>query len=89
MNSLAGTIYEDFVSPFMPENITQKKVSNILKLLVVVIGIIATGLVFLVEKLGGLLPLAISFNGVTAGALLGIFSLGMLIPSANSKVYYL
>lgn len=86
MNSLSGTIYKDFVSPFMPKDITEKRISNILKLIVFLIGVTSTGLVFVVEKLGGLLPLTISFNGLTAGALLGLFTLGMLVPSANAKV---
>lgn len=86
MNSLGGTIYQDFIAPCMPKAITQKRVSNILKLLVFLIGIVATGLIFLVEKLGGLLPLVISFNGITGGALLGVFTLGLLVPFANSKV---
>lgn len=86
MNSLSGTIYEDFVSRYMPKNITEKQVSNILKLIVVIIGVIATSLVLVVEHLGGILPLSIAVSGVTSGPLLGLFALGMLFPSANSKV---
>lgn len=87
MNSLGGTIYEDFVSPFMPKDITQKRVSNILKLIVFLTGIVSLALIFVVERLGGIFPLAISFAGFTGGPLLGIFTLGLLIPSANAKVF--
>lgn len=88
MNCLAGTIYEDFVSPCVSKNLTQKAVSNILKLIVVVIGVFSTAMVFIVENLGGLLPLAISFGGITHGPLVGVFSLGMFIPWATSTVGY-
>lgn len=86
MNCLSGTIYNDFMSPFMPKNISQKRVSTILKWLVVIIGIINTALVFVVEKLGDMLALSFSLSGITAGAMVGIFSVGMLLPMVNSTV---
>lgn len=70
----------------MPKGISQRKVSYILKILVFLIGIISTALVFVVEHLGGLLSLSLSFGGATMGPMLGVFTLGMLIPTANSKV---
>lgn len=87
MNSLSGTIYQDFVSRFVRKDITQLQVSNILKMIVVIIGVVSTALVLVVENLGGILPLTIAFSGVTSGALMGLFTLGMIFPWANSKVY--
>lgn len=86
MNALSGTIYQDFVSRFVPKNITDEQVSKILKGIVIVIGVTSTTMVLVVEKLGGILPLSIAFAGITAGPLLGLFALGMLFPSANAKV---
>lgn len=86
MNCLAGTIYEDFISPFVSKNVSQITISNILKVVVIIIGLISTGMIFIVEQLGGLFPLALSLSGITYGPLLGIFSLGMLVPMANTKV---
>ncbi|XP_063925702.1 sodium-coupled monocarboxylate transporter 1-like [Zophobas morio] len=85
LNCLAGTIYEDFVSRFVKKNISQKSVSNILKIIVVITGVLCTALVFAIEHMGGLLKLSISFNAVTQGPLLAMFTLGMLFPRANSK----
>ncbi|XP_022915695.2 sodium-coupled monocarboxylate transporter 2-like [Onthophagus taurus] len=85
MNSLSGVIYQDFISRFTPKDIKDKTVSNILKLLVVIIGVIGTLMVFVVEKLGGLLPLSISFSSITSGSLVGLFILGLFFPSANAK----
>lgn len=56
------------------------------QVLSVVIGCVCTVLVFWVESLGQILELSISFNGLNAGAILGIFTLGMLLPRANSIV---
>lgn len=46
----------------------------------------STLIVFIVEKLGGLLELAIRIGSVAHGPLLGLFVLGALFPKANSKV---
>lgn len=51
-----------------------------------VTGIICICLVFIVEKLGGILPLSIALGGVALGPTMGMFSLGMLVPRTNSKV---
>lgn len=86
LNTLAGVIYEDFIKPMMPAGTTEKTASNIMKLLVIILGVFSTTMVFIVEHLGSILPLSISFGGMTGGPILGIFSLGMLIPFANTKV---
>nr|XP_022915696.1 sodium-coupled monocarboxylate transporter 2-like [Onthophagus taurus] len=85
MNCLAATMYEDFIKPFMKKDISERKESFILKLLVLFIGLISTALVFAVEHLGSLFPLVISFMSVAGAPLLGLFTIGMLIPMVNSK----
>ncbi|KAI4470151.1 sodium-coupled monocarboxylate transporter [Holotrichia oblita] len=80
LNCLAATVYEDFISPFVSKSTSQERVSLYLKLLVVGIGVFSTLCVYIVEKLGSLLALTVSFVGVTAGPLLGLFSVGMLVP---------
>lgn len=86
LNTLAGTIYEDFISPWMPPNTTEKTASTFMKVIVVVIGTIFTAMVFIVEKMGGIIQLSYSLGGITSGPILGLFTLGMLFPKANSKV---
>ncbi|GJQ68446.1 hypothetical protein Trydic_g17029 [Trypoxylus dichotomus] len=85
MNCLAATIYEDFVSPFVPKGTSQKKVSQYLKLIVVILGIESTAMVYVVEKMGGIVQLTLSFSGVTSGPILGLFCAGMLLPQVTAK----
>ncbi|XP_017772837.1 PREDICTED: sodium-coupled monocarboxylate transporter 2-like [Nicrophorus vespilloides] len=85
MNALSCTVYKDFIAPHMSKDYPQEKVGVILKWLVVVIGIICTAMVFVVEQLGSILPLVFGITSITAGPLLGVFFLGMLVPKANSK----
>lgn len=74
------------MTPFMPKHIKQKTVSNILKFIVVILGLIVVALVFVVEKLGSLLALSISIGGAIGGPIFGLFSLGILVPRAHTKV---
>ena len=87
LNSLSGTMYEDFIKPMYPD-ITEKKASNILKVLVLTIGSICLSLVFVVEKLGGVFSIGIAFSGITSGPLLAIFTLGMVSYKFNAKVNF-
>lgn len=40
----------------------------------------------MVERLGPVLQLALSFNGMAGGVSLGLFTLGMIFPWTNVKV---
>ncbi|XP_076278536.1 sodium-coupled monocarboxylate transporter 2 isoform X6 [Lasioglossum baleicum] len=84
LNSMAGVIFEDMIRPYLRGPVSDVAASRTMKATVVVIGAICVGLVFLVEKLGGLIQAGKSLSGITAGPLLGMFTLGMFFPSANS-----
>lgn len=86
LNSLAAAMFKDFVTPFLPQGTSERSISHILKLMVILLGIFCTAIVYAIEHLGGLLSLQVSLNAVTLGPTLGLFTLGMLIPSANKKV---
>ncbi|XP_071449636.1 sodium-coupled monocarboxylate transporter 2-like [Hetaerina americana] len=85
LNSMSGVIYEDFVRPMSGWKHTESRASVVLRITVVTIGGICVALVFLVEKLGTLIQASKSMGAITAGPLLGIFSLGLFFPWANSK----
>lgn len=56
-----------------------------MKCLVVSIGAFCLILVFLVEKLSNIFSLGITISGITTGVFLGVFTLGLLCPRANTK----
>jgi solute carrier family 5 (sodium-coupled monocarboxylate transporter), member 8/12 len=84
MNTLAGTIYEDFIRPRYPM-VSEKRASDVMKCLVVILGILILSLVFVVEQMGQIFRIAIAVSGLTAGALLGLFTVGMLSRFINTK----
>ncbi|XP_054287316.1 putative sodium-dependent multivitamin transporter [Macrosteles quadrilineatus] len=86
LNTVAGTLYEDFVQFVLKgEKLSEASQSLILKVIVLVLGLVCVALVFIVEKLGALFQMALSLIGVTNGALVGVFCLGLFFPRANSK----
>lgn len=84
-NTLAGTIYEDFIRYRMP-TASEERASNIMKMIVVILGCVTIGLVFVVERMGTILSFTISIQGLTAGTMLGIFTFGMFFRQGNTKV---
>ncbi|CAH0557293.1 unnamed protein product [Brassicogethes aeneus] len=85
LNSMTGVIFEDLIKPRIKKPLSESRASLLMKVIVVCIGAICVGLVFLVEKMGALIQAAGSLSAITAGPLLGIFTLGMFFPIANSK----
>lgn len=84
LNTLAGTIYEDFIRHNYPDA-SEKRVSDVMKLLVVILGTIIVSLVFVVEHMGQVFRVNIAVAGLTAGSLLGLFTVGMLSRYVNTK----
>ncbi|KAJ4433288.1 hypothetical protein ANN_15547 [Periplaneta americana] len=85
LNSVGATLFEDFVRPCLKHKISDKAINNIIKFVVVIIGAICVINVFVVDRLGTIVQVTGSAVGVTNGAILGIFSFGMLYPRGNAK----
>lgn len=84
LNTIAGAIYEDLIRHHYP-NATEKRASDVMKILVLLIGVIVIALVFVVEQMGQIFRVCFAINGLCAGALFGIFSAGMFSRSINTK----
>lgn len=55
LNTVSGTIYEDFVVKMMGIQVSELTASIIMKCTVVVTGFVCVAMVFVVEKLNGIL----------------------------------
>ncbi|XP_037958514.1 sodium-coupled monocarboxylate transporter 2 isoform X2 [Teleopsis dalmanni] len=85
LNSTALVFLEDIVKGCLKQQISEKISTIIVKSSIIFLGLIALSLVFVLEKLSGILSVATSVTAIAAGTSFGVFSLGMLIPWANSK----
>ncbi|XP_047431502.1 sodium-coupled monocarboxylate transporter 1 [Mugil cephalus] len=83
INALAAVTVEDLIKPYT--NLCEKHLSWISKGMSFLYGVLCIGMAGLASLMGGVLQAAISIFGVIGGPLLGLFTLGILCPSANSK----
>ena len=84
LNSLAAVTLEDFVKVYYRNELTEQKATRLSKLLALFYGIFSYGLVFMVKNIPGLVQAWLGIFGVLGGPVLGLFSIGMFIPFANS-----
>ncbi|XP_006820586.1 sodium-coupled monocarboxylate transporter 2-like [Saccoglossus kowalevskii] len=86
LNSLAAVTFEDLMK--MSSRVTKlsdRKATVILKILAAVYGVLAIVFVFLVSQFGTLITLSVGLSGLLLAPVLGVFTLGLFFPCANSK----
>ncbi|KAG7208083.1 hypothetical protein KM043_009658 [Ampulex compressa] len=84
-NSTSVVLLEDFVKGCFGMKPTDRCSTIFVKLVVVLLGFLALGFMFLIEKLGGILAVTGSLAAIAAGTSFGVFTLGMLFPWINPK----
>jgi len=72
----------------MKQNISDKKRVFYMKILVLAYGAICLLLAYLSQYLGSILQTSLVIFGVIGGPVLAVFSLGILLPRVNQKVFY-
>uniref|UniRef100_A0A182JJ80 Sodium/solute symporter n=1 Tax=Anopheles atroparvus TaxID=41427 RepID=A0A182JJ80_ANOAO len=85
LNSLAAVTCEDLLVTGMEVKIPDGKGALYAKWMSLGFGLASFGLVFVVERLGGILQATLTLNGLIGGVTLGLFSLGIFFSRANSK----
>lgn len=89
LNSLAAVTLEDYLKPLYlyvkkrPLSLEASRSAFPTKVIAGVYGIICIGMAFIAQHIGGVLQLSLVVFGAVGGPLLGLFTLGMSLPSAN------
>ncbi|KAL0851362.1 hypothetical protein ABMA28_007178 [Loxostege sticticalis] len=83
LNSMAAVVLEDFWKPFF-KKLTHRQTQVMIRAVVVILGAICVGLVFVVEKLGSVLQLTMSLSSASMGPLTGVFLMGIFLPFIDS-----
>ena len=84
LNSLAAVALKGFIQSCCKVDLTPMKQNIALKLLSAAFGAIAYAFIWVIKYLPGVLEAAIGIFGIIGGPILGVFSLGMFVPFANS-----
>ncbi|XP_052859670.1 sodium-coupled monocarboxylate transporter 1 [Anopheles cruzii] len=85
LNSLAAVTCEDLLVSGMEWKIPEGKGALYAKWMSLGFGLVSFALVFVVERLGGILQATLTLNGLIGGVTLGLFSLGIFFRHANGK----
>ncbi|KAB0797463.1 hypothetical protein PPYR_08456 [Photinus pyralis] len=84
LNATSAVVLEDFVKGCLRISITEKNATHLVKIVILVLGAMSMGFVFVVERMGGVLVMATSLSAIAAGTTFGVFTLGMVIPWSSS-----
>ncbi len=84
LNSTAAVLLEDILKGCLKRKPSEKFANIFVKSSIAILGVITMGLLYVVEKLGGVLSVTTSLTAIAAGTNFGVFSLGMLNPYSTS-----
>jgi solute carrier family 5 (sodium-coupled monocarboxylate transporter), member 8/12 len=85
LNSLSAVLLEDYVKVFVKRQLSPLETQLWMRGVVIFFGITSVLLVLVVQNLGGVLQLSISFSSMTLGPLLGLFLVGMTMPWIKAR----
>lgn len=86
LNSMSAVILQDFFKVYSKKELTERQTAYTMRLAVAIFGAICVALVFVVEHLGSVLQLSASLGSISNGPLLGIFTIGVLLPWIGGTV---
>lgn len=85
LNSLSAVVLTDLVQPLRAQPIPDSRAAIISKVIAASLGVVCILMTFVVSALGSVLQSATTLYGTCGGVILGVFTLGMFFPCANSK----
>lgn len=85
LNSTSAVFLEDFIKGCLRMNLTERTAAVVVKSVVLLLGTLAMAFLFVVEHMGAVLVAASSLSAIAAGTTFGVFTLGMMVPFANTK----
>ncbi|XP_018804423.1 PREDICTED: sodium-coupled monocarboxylate transporter 2-like isoform X2 [Bactrocera latifrons] len=85
LNATALVFLQDIVRGSFKIQLSERATNILVKSVIVVLGTVAMALIFVLEKLSGILSVATSVTAIAGGTTFGMFTLGMLVPWSNTK----
>ena len=88
LNSMSAVVLEDFFKPFSKGVISEAKTSLIMRGTVLILGVLAVVLVYVVQHMGSVLQLSMSVPTACFGPLLGLYIVGFCLPWIGRKASF-
>jgi len=83
LNSLSGTLLNDFYKPYVQSGKSEAYYLSVSKLMTVLWGVILIAIAILARHWGSVLETALTIMSLTSGSMVGIFLLGVLTKQAS------
>src|SRR5262249_23764227 len=83
LNSLSGTLLNDFYKPYLRPHEREEHYLKVSKLMTMLWGIVLIGIAILARQWGSVLETALTITSFTAGSMVGIFLLAVLTKNTN------
>ncbi|ELT96491.1 hypothetical protein CAPTEDRAFT_143062 [Capitella teleta] len=87
LNSLAAVTMEDFIKPTYFSELSEQRATLISKIITLCYGAVMVAFTFVASNLGAILQASVGLFGMIGGPVLGVFTLGIIYPWANSKAW--
>ncbi|CAB3239791.1 unnamed protein product [Arctia plantaginis] len=84
LNSMSAVVLEDFYKPYYSKQLSDRQSAWLMRGVVILLGCLCVGLVFVVEKMGTILQLTMTLESMTMGPQLGVFTMGILLPGVDA-----
>lgn len=88
LNAMSAVVLEDFFKPFTKGVISEEKTSLIMRGTVLILGVSAVVLVYIVQHMGSVLQLSMSVPAACFGPLLGLYIIGFCLPWIGRKASF-
>ena len=89
LNAMSAVVLEDFCKPFMKDGISEQLSKFIMRGTVLALGVSSVALVYVVQRMGTVLQLAMSLQTACIGPMFGVYIVGFLIPWIGKRsVFY-
>lgn len=85
LNSMSAVILYDFFNTFRSKPLSKKETEIVMRGTVIIAGILAVLLVYVVENLGAVLQLSMSIPPAIGGPMLGVFIIGIMLPWIGAR----
>lgn len=89
MHSLSGVIYNDCIRPRKWFAHTDANANLTMRFIIFLTGTLCAFGGIIVENFQSIFQVVVTVGGMSTGAAFGAFTLGMLYPWANAKVFFL
>ncbi|KAG7496690.1 sodium-coupled monocarboxylate transporter 1 [Solea senegalensis] len=83
INALAAVTIEDLIKPYT--NLSEKQLTWLSRAMTISYGVLCIAMAGLSSVMGGIMQATVTISGILAGPLLGLFTMGIICPFANTK----